>query len=61
MSNKNQNLTVARQVADIASAAMPVAVDPDDADMMGAFHEDALSADDAMESRFDDVAEGSEA
>lgn len=33
----------------------PVPVDPDIADAMGAFHEDALSADDALDSHFDGI------
>ena len=60
MDDKEKNLAVAQQIADMASAGKPVAVDPDDAEMMGAFEEEALSADDALESRFDDVAEGGE-
>lgn len=56
MDDKDKNQAVATQIADIASAGMPVAVDPDDADMMGAFEENALSAEDALDSRFDDVA-----
>ena len=46
------------QVGRMASEGMVVPVDPDDAEDMAAFEEDALSADDALESRFDDVAEG---
>lgn len=49
---------VSQQISEVASAGVPVAVDPDDADMMGAFEDDALSAEDALESRFDDVVEG---
>lgn len=56
----DNNLTLAKQIAEMASAGMPVPVDPDDADMMGAFAEDALTPEDALESRFDDVAEGGE-
>lgn len=46
------------RVSEVASAGVPVAVDPDEADAMGAFADDALDLDDAMDSRFDDVAEG---
>ena len=41
------------QIAQMASAGMPVAVDPDDAELMAAFEDDALSVEDALESRFD--------
>lgn len=51
-------LAVTNRIAEIASAGAPVAVDPDDAEAMGAFADDALELDDALESRFDDVAEG---
>jgi hypothetical protein len=46
------------QIADMAAAGMAVPVDPDDADLMAAFEDDALSPQDALASRFDDVAEG---
>lgn len=51
-------LVLTNRIAEIASAGAPVAVDPDDAEAMGAFADDALALDDALESRFDDVAEG---
>lgn len=51
-------LAVTNRIAEIASAGAPVAVDPDDAEAMGAFADDALALGDALESRFDDVAEG---
>lgn len=50
--------TVAAQIGALASTGMVVPVDPDDADSMAAFEEDALSPEDALESRFDDVVEG---
>jgi hypothetical protein len=50
--------TVADQVGRMAAEGMVVPVDPDDAEDMAAFEEDALSAEDALDSRFDDVAEG---
>jgi maltose-binding protein MalE len=49
---------VADQVGRMAAEGMVVPVDPDDAEDMSAFEEDALSAEDALDSRFDDVAEG---
>lgn len=61
MDDKEKNKIVARQIAEVASAGKPVPVDPDDADMMGAFEETALDADTALDSRFDDVAEGHDA
>lgn len=51
---------VSEQITTMATAGQVVAVDPDDADAMAAFAEDALSPEEAMESRFDDIAEGSE-
>ena len=54
----NDPKTVAAQIGAMASAGMVVPVDPDDAETMAAFAEDALSPEDALESRFDDVAEG---
>lgn len=52
MSNSDPK-TVAAQIGAMASAGLVVAIDPDDAESMGAFVEDALSAEDARESRFD--------
>lgn len=49
---------VADQVGRMAGEGMVVPVDPDDAEALAAFEEEALSAEDALESRFDDVAEG---
>ena len=49
---------VADRVSEVASAGVPVPVDPDEADAMGAFADDALDLDEALDSRFDDVAEG---
>lgn len=46
-----------KQITDMASAGLPVPVDPDDADAMAAFEETALSPEDALESRFDHVVE----
>ena len=49
---------VTDQVGRLATAGMVVTLDPDDAEEMAAFEEDALSAEEALESRFDDEAEG---
>lgn len=43
----------ARQIDEAAREGAVVEVDPDDADDMGAFKEDALDPDDADDSRFD--------
>ncbi|WP_096704152.1 hypothetical protein [Magnetospirillum sp. 15-1] len=59
MTNKDQK-TLATQIGAMASAGLVVTTDPDDAEIMGAFVEDALSAEDASESRFDEIAEGDE-
>lgn len=48
--------TLISQIAGMARDGMVVPVDPDDADAMAAFEDNALSADDALASRFDDVA-----
>lgn len=47
-----------KQITAMASAGMAVPVDPDDAELMAAFEDDALSPDEALESRFDDIVEG---
>lgn len=39
---------------DDAVFGQEITIDPEEADQMGAFEEDALSQDDAEESRFDD-------
>lgn len=44
------------QIAAMATDGMVVPVDPDDADLMAAFEDDALSLEDALDSRFDDLA-----
>ncbi len=49
---------VSDQVGRMATEGMVVPVDPEDAEEMAAFEEDALSAEEALESRFDDEAEG---
>lgn len=58
MNPENIIFVVADRVSEVASAGVPVAVDPDEADAMGAFADDALDLDEALDSRFDDVAEG---
>jgi hypothetical protein len=59
MTNKDDQ-TVAAQIGALAAAGMVVPVDPDDAEMMGAFADAALTPEDALESRFDDISEGGE-
>ncbi|OAN45565.1 hypothetical protein [Magnetospirillum moscoviense] len=59
MTDKDDQI-VATQISALATAGMVVAVDPDDADSMGAFADTALTPEDALESRFDDVVEGGE-
>ncbi len=49
---------VADRVGRMADEGMVVPVDPDDAEDLAAFEDDALTAEDALESRFDDLAEG---
>jgi hypothetical protein len=46
------------RVGRMAGEGLVVPVDPDDAEEMAAFEEDALSPEDALDSRFDDVVEG---
>ena len=48
------------QITILASAGLPVAVDPDDAVTMAAFEETALTPEEALESRFDTIVEGDE-
>ncbi|MBN2752338.1 MAG: conjugal transfer protein TraD [Rhodospirillaceae bacterium] len=57
MTPEEANWAITRQISEVASAGVVVSVDPDDADMMAAFEDDALSPEDALESRFDDVVE----
>lgn len=57
---KPDDKTLMAQIARMASAGMVVPVDPDDAELMAAFEDDALPLEEALASRFDDVAEGGE-
>lgn len=43
----------ASQVDRLASAGLVVSVDPDVAEFMGAFEDDALSVEDALDAQFD--------
>ncbi len=52
------DLRVAAAWIDEAASAEPVAVDPDLAEAMGAFAEDALSPEDALDSLFPEAPEG---
>ncbi len=45
------------QVSKLATAGVVVEVDPDTADVMGAFEETALTAEEAEDARFDDKEE----
>lgn len=54
---KENLLQTARQLELLTGAGGVAAVDPDDADAMGAFEEDALDPEDALDSRFDDEAD----
>jgi len=45
------------QIAVQITTGLVVAVDPDDADAMAAFEDDALDIESALESRFDEEAE----
>lgn len=63
--NDQDYLTLASSMINAQSIDGPVPVDPDIADAMGAFTDDALSADDALDSHFDGIdptadAEGSD-
>lgn len=48
-----ETLDLISSVERLAGLGLPVSVDPDIAEEMGAFAEDALSAEDAVESLFD--------
>ncbi len=49
---------LAAQVCEAAEMGHPTPVDPDTAETLGAFEEDALSHQDALDSRFDAHREG---
>lgn len=49
---EREHLAVAAAIIDRAAETAPVSVDPDVADAMGAFVEDALSEEDALDSLF---------
>lgn len=53
--NDQDYLALASSMINAESLTGPVPVDPDIADAMGAFAEDALSADDALDSHFDGI------
>lgn len=53
--NDQDYLALASSMINAESLTGPVPVDPDIAEAMGAFAEDALSADDALDSHFDGV------
>lgn len=53
--NDQDYLTLASSMISSESQIGPVPVDPDIAEAMGAFAEDALSSDDALDSHFDGI------
>jgi len=53
MTTNQQMFAVTEMIAQLALLGLPVDVDPDVADHMGAFEEGALDVDEAEESRFD--------
>ncbi|WP_417247407.1 hypothetical protein [Celeribacter sp.] len=53
--NDQDYLALASSMINAQSLNGPVPVDPDIADAMGAFAEDALSSDDALDSHFDGI------
>jgi hypothetical protein len=53
--NDQDYLTLASSMINDQSLSGPVPVDPDIAEAMGAFTDDALSADDALDSHFDGI------
>lgn len=53
--NDQDYLALASSMINAESLNGPVPVDPDIADAMGAFTDDALSADDALDSHFDGI------
>lgn len=53
MTKEEEMTTMAGRICDLVSAGMIVSVDPDFAEFMGAFEEDALSPEGARDSRFD--------
>lgn len=53
MTKEEEMATMAGQICDLVSAGMIVSVDPDVAEFMGAFEEDALSPEDAPDTQFD--------
>lgn len=53
--NDQDYLALASSMINAESQGGPVPVDPDIAEAMGAFNEDALSADDALDSHFDGI------
>ncbi len=53
--NDQDYLALASSMINAESLSGPVPVDPDIAEAMGAFTDDALSADDALDSHFDGI------
>lgn len=53
--NDQDYLALASSMINAESLSSPVPVDPDIAEAMGAFSEDALSVEDALDSHFDGI------
>jgi hypothetical protein len=53
MTKKEEAAAIAERIGELVGAGMVVAVDPDIADLMGAFEETALSPEDARDAQFD--------
>lgn len=53
MTKKEEAAAIAERIGELVSAGMIVSVDPDIADLMGAFEETALSPEDARDAQFD--------
>jgi hypothetical protein len=59
LTKEEEAAVIAGRVSEMVGAGMIVPVDPDIADLMGAFEETALSPEDAHDARFDgSVVEG---
>lgn len=53
MTKKEEAAAIAERIGKLVGAGMVVSVDPDIADLMGAFEETALSPEDARDAQFD--------
>lgn len=55
MTRKEEAAVIAGRIGELVSAGMIVSVDPEIADLMGAFEETALSPEDARDAQFDGI------